>query len=81
MHRWDLQRLDRSASCRCRDQDGTQADDVFYDVAAVVDGSMILAGTTNGTWVSTHAGGPDFAVMKLDSNGTIAWKWQVLCSG
>ena len=42
-----------------------------------VDGSVVLAGKTGGSWNATSAGDSDWAAMKLDAEGTVVWKWQV----
>lgn len=49
----------------------------MYDVAAVGDGSVVMAGSTEGSWNEDNEGGDDFAAVKLDSNGSVVWKWQV----
>lgn len=38
------------------------------------DGSVIVAGTTNEEFSLDS----DFAAHKLDANGTLLWKWQVM---
>ena len=53
-------------------------------LAMAEDGSVVLAGSTTGDWNTTNAGEPDFAVLKLDGDGTLVWKWQVThvsCTG
>ena len=58
-------------------QDGTSATDTFYGAAGGQDGSVVLAGVTEGSWQGAHAGGAnDFAAVKLDADGEI-WRWQV----
>lgn len=42
------------------------------------DGSTILAGSTHGVWNVGNQGGLDFAACKLDADGTVLWKWQVI---
>lgn len=44
-------------------------------MAAVMylDGSSVLAGYTWGNWSWSY----DFAVVKLDANGSVLWEWQV----
>ena len=42
-----------------------------------VDGSVVLAGATDGSWNTTSAGDSDWAAIKLDAEGTVVWKWQV----
>jgi len=58
-------------------QEGSEGDDLLFSAAAVVDG-VVGSGYFNGTWDQrTTAGGADFAVVKLYSNGTVAWRWHV----
>ncbi|CAN0335703.1 unnamed protein product, partial [Ectocarpus sp. 8 AP-2014] len=57
-------------------QDGTDADDTTKAVAVDGDGSVFLAGYTEGDWNQPNEGETDFAVTKLDANGTLAWRWQ-----
>lgn len=47
--------------------------------AALPDGSVVLAGSTDGNFAGTgsHAGGKDFAVIKLTADGETEWTWQV----
>lgn len=45
--------------------------------ASVVDGSFFLGGYTSGSWAGLSTGGYDFAAVKIHSNGTLAWIWQV----
>lgn len=49
-----------------------------YAAAAASDGGVFLAGSTSGNWSTTVAGGSDFAVAKIDSDGTLVWAWQVI---
>ena len=58
-------------------QDGTTGNDVIYTAIATVDGSAVLAGYTAGLWNGTTNSSDDFAAVKLDSNGTVQWRWQV----
>ncbi|CAM9534982.1 unnamed protein product [Ectocarpus sp. 12 AP-2014] len=57
-------------------QDGTDADDTTKAVAVDGDGSVFLAGNTEGDWNQPNEGETDFAVTKLEANGTLAWRWQ-----
>ena len=59
-------------------QDGTSEDDVIKGVPPGGDGSVILAGHTKGAWNGPNDGSNDFAAVKLDANGTVVWRWQVL---
>jgi len=58
-------------------QEGTSADDIIYTAVATEDGSAVLAGYTSGLWNGTTNSSHDFAAVKLDSNGTVQWRWQV----
>lgn len=43
-----------------------------------VNGSVVMAGYTSGDWDGeVHAGGDDFAAVKLDADGNEVWRWQV----
>lgn len=59
-------------------QGGTNESDYFHDVASVGNGSVVLGGFTDGSWNSDNQGGSDFAALKLDSNGSVVWAWQVV---
>lgn len=52
---------------------------VVSSVAALADGSVVLAGRTSGEITATiaNAGGLDFAVIKLSEAGVQEWAWQV----
>lgn len=58
-------------------QDGTGNFDSFQAAVPTGDGSAVLAGVTFGSWNGTNAGSGDFAAVKLDTNGTVDWRWQV----
>lgn len=49
--------------------------------AALEDGSVILAGLTFGEWVATFEGededSADFAAVRLASDGSVVWRFQV----
>eukprot|EP00904_Undaria_pinnatifida_P009181 jgi/Undpi1/5393/HiC_scaffold_2.g00674.m1 len=57
-------------------KDGTPRDDVLNDAAVGPNNTVVLVGTTNGSWDSPNAGGEDMAVIKLDIDGNILWTWQ-----
>lgn len=63
-------------------QDGTLADDVMVGITASpgIDGSVVLAGRTEGDWRSANAGAADFVVVKLARDGGEEWRWQVSVS-
>lgn len=58
-------------------QDGTDDDDLAYDVVLVSKDFMVIVGSTEGNWDTENVGGLDFAATKLRSDGTILWRWQV----
>lgn len=53
------------------------ADDVVLAAAVQVDGSVVLAGYTEGAWGLTSSGNDDFAAVKLGAQGDVIWRWQV----
>ncbi|CAN0536546.1 unnamed protein product, partial [Laminaria digitata] len=57
-------------------QEGTDRFDAFYGAAAAEDGSVVLAGTTWGSWGGASAGRSDFAAVKLAADGAVLWRWQ-----
>ena len=54
-------------------QDGTEEWDEMYAAAGADDGSVIIAGYTDGSYEA----GLDFVAVKIDSDGNTVWKWQV----
>lgn len=60
---------------------GTQEKDKFNCVAVGKDGSAVLAGFSRGAWDGFISGSQDFAAVKIDSDGSELWKWQVKRSG
>lgn len=60
-------------------QEGSDGKDVAITASALDDGGVVVAGYYNGTsWSgTTSAGETDFAAVKLNSDGTVAWRWQV----
>ena len=59
------------------DQGGTGSADVGSALAMWEDGSIVLAGQTEGDWNGTNLGSIDFAAFKLKEDGTLQWKFQV----
>ena len=59
------------------EQGGTARSDYVKNVAIGDDGSVFLAGFTFGDWGNVNAGGVDFAVVKLSTDGNVLWRWQV----
>ncbi|CAM9723705.1 unnamed protein product, partial [Ascophyllum nodosum] len=41
-----------------------------------MNGTFVLAGSTQGDWNSVNAGDRNFAALKLDTDGNVMWKWQ-----
>ncbi|CAN0358747.1 unnamed protein product, partial [Ectocarpus fasciculatus] len=69
--------LDEDGSELWRFQDGSLFDvNSAWGVAALSDGSVVLAGTTDGDYAGTNAGAQDFAVVKLTDEGVLDWTWQ-----
>ena len=61
-----------------RPQDGTPLKDRIFASALCGDGSVVLAGYSEGDWAEANAGGSDLAAVKLDAAvGTEIWRWQV----
>ncbi|CAM9931836.1 unnamed protein product, partial [Ascophyllum nodosum] len=59
-----------------RYQVGSDQDDISKSVAAGSDGSVVVAGYTEGDLGGSNAGGTDFFAIKLHANGSEAWTWQ-----
>lgn len=58
-------------------QDGSSGDDTLKCVAAAEDDTVVLAGYTEGSLGGENAGETDCAVVKLDVDGGVLWRWQV----
>ncbi|CAM9350235.1 unnamed protein product [Scytosiphon promiscuus] len=70
-------KLDADGNTLWHFQDGTDGEDVASGVViSPEDGSVVVVGSTQGDWDGTSSGEEDFAAFKLDSNGTLIWKWQ-----
>lgn len=67
-------------SCITATQEGSSGDDYMRAASALDDGGVIVAGYYNGTgWdgaISSRLS--DFAAVKLDSDGEVVWRWQVM---
>lgn len=63
--------LDRSP------QNGTRWADAFWAGAVGKDGSVVLAGGSEGGFSGDSKGQRDFVVVKLDADGKELWRWQV----
>lgn len=48
-----------------------------WAAAARADGSIVLAGRTQGDWGGELVGTTDFAAVALDEDGAELWRWQV----
>lgn len=58
-------------------KEGSDDDDEhLFSAAAVVNG-VVGCGNFNGTWNGVTSEGDDFAAVKLNSGGTVAWRFQV----
>lgn len=58
-------------------QEGSEGDDVLFSAAAVADG-VVGVGNDDGMWNGAlSSGGTDFVVVKLYSNGIVAWRLKV----
>ncbi|CAM9944679.1 unnamed protein product, partial [Ectocarpus sp. 12 AP-2014] len=69
--------LDEDGSELWRFQDGSLFSiSSAWGVTALSDGSVVLAGTTDGDYAETNAGAQDFAVVKLTEEGVLDWTWQ-----
>ena len=82
--RCEIASNDRRYSCRSDliatgvfDQGGTSSADAGSALAMWEDGSIVLAGQTEGDWNGTNLGFRDFAAFKLKEDGTLQWKLQV----
>ncbi|CAN0100846.1 unnamed protein product, partial [Sphacelaria rigidula] len=69
-------KLDQDGLELWRWQEGTPLADKIFATAVTEDGSIILAGYTEGNWGGTSAGGSDMAAVKLSSDGELLWRWQ-----
>lgn len=58
-------------------QDGTDGINFLQTATALADGSVVLAGSTTGSWSGSNQGEEDFAAVKLDVDGVEVWRWQV----
>lgn len=58
-------------------QDGTSGNDRFYGAAEASDGSIVMAGETEGDWAEENPYDVVLAAVKLAANGTELWRWQV----
>ncbi|CAN0229721.1 unnamed protein product, partial [Ectocarpus fasciculatus] len=57
-------------------QDGSSGDDTLKCAAAAEDDTVVLAGYTEGSLGGDNAGETDCAVVKLDADGGVLWRWQ-----
>lgn len=58
-------------------QNGTDGRDAFPGAAMGDDGSVVLAGYTDGAFSGGSKGAEDFAAVKLSADGEELWRWQV----
>lgn len=60
------------------EQEGTDDSDKMHAIAMGKDGSVVLAGSTDGNWNAHPSDGThDFAAVKLDVDGNVLWRWRV----
>lgn len=59
-------------------QDGSDGYNRLRAATALADGSVVLAGYTEGDWSESNQGGKDFAAVKLGVSGLEEWRWQVM---
>ncbi|CAN0006742.1 unnamed protein product, partial [Sphacelaria rigidula] len=57
-------------------QGGTGGKDKLQAAAMASDGSVLLAGYSDGVWEGSNQGGIDLAVVKLSADGEVEWKRQ-----
>ncbi|CAM9254578.1 unnamed protein product [Sphacelaria rigidula] len=58
-------------------QDGSDDLDEILGAASAEDGSVVLAGYTDGSYDGRSTGLEDIVAVKLDVDGELLWKWQV----
>lgn len=59
-------------------QEGTSVDDFLNAAVKTVDGNVVVAGYTQGSWADLNDGWNDIAVAKLHANdGEVIWRYQV----
>lgn len=58
-------------------QDGSNENDTVEALAISGNDSVVLVGHTKGNWNTTNAGYYDCVAIKLDTDGTMMWTWQV----
>lgn len=59
-------------------QEGTDEDDFMFAAVQTVDGNVVVAGYTLGSWDETSDGWRAIAAAKLNANdGEVIWKYQV----
>lgn len=72
-----IPRILRNRSIK-RMQEGSDRYDRMYAAVALSDGGVVLGGYFKGAWNEVVAEGEhDFAAVKLDTAGTLVWRWQV----
>jgi len=59
-------------------QEGTTSDDLLYAAIEALDGNVVVAGNTLGSWSETNDAWHDVAVAKLNvDDGEVIWRYQV----
>lgn len=85
-HTSPIPTLSRSVDCKSLSscfrflpscQAGSDRNDRFYAAAAADDGSVVMCGCTYGSYAGPNHGYSDAVAVKLDSDGSELWRWQV----
>ena len=59
-------------------QDGTSSDDYLFAAITTVDGNIVAAGHTQGSWSDVNDGWYDVVAVKLNvEDGEMMWTYQV----
>ncbi|CAN0451410.1 unnamed protein product, partial [Laminaria digitata] len=71
-------KLDTNGTLSWRWQNGNAGIDALAAISIGEDDIIVAAGSTDGNWNGTNVGGgTQFAAVKIDSDGTELWRWQV----
>lgn len=65
------------SSVPCQGETHSHSSDQVEGIAPAKDGSVILCGTTDGSFAAPNAGATDALAVKLDADGNELWSWQV----
>lgn len=72
-----MNRINPFGRSRLLEQAGTIYEDEWESAVAGTNGSIVLAGFTEGSWETTIKGDADFAAVTLDAAGRTLWSYQV----